>query len=139
MTGKEKIIQLLECCDEELRKDLTRTAGGTLSNRTEDDVLAAMKLLAVREENTMVARVALYEMRQDNEEGIRSFGARIRGQANVCKFIIPCPSCNEDVCYTNDILRDVLTRGIADHEIQLDLLGDSNQEMTLEETQIHRG
>ena len=134
VTGKEKIIQLLECCDEELRKDLTRTAGGTLSNRTEEDVLAAMKLLAVREENTMVARVALYEMRQDTDEGIRSFGARIRGQANVCKFLLSCPHCTEDVSYTNEILRDVLTRGIADHEIQLDLLGDSNQDMTLEET-----
>ena len=134
VTGKERIIQLLECCDEDLRKDLTRTAGGTLSNRTEEDVLAAMKLLAVREENSMVARVALYEMRQDTEEGIRSFGARIRGQANVCKFVIACPHCSEEISYTNEILRDVLTRGIADHEIQLDLLGDPNQEMTLEET-----
>ena len=29
--------------------------------------------------------------------------------------------------------RDVLTRGIADAEIQLDLLGDKKQDMTLEE------
>jgi hypothetical protein len=68
VSGKEKIIQLLECCEEDLRKDLTRTAGGTLSNRPEEEVLAAMKLLAVRQENTMVARVALYEMRQDTDE-----------------------------------------------------------------------
>lgn len=27
--GKEKVIQLLECCDENLRKDLTRNAGGS--------------------------------------------------------------------------------------------------------------
>ena len=134
VTGKEKIIQLLECCDEDLRKDLTRNAGGTLSNQTETQVLAAMELLAVRQENTMVARVALYEMRQDPEEGIRSYGARIRGQANVCKFLLACPHCNEEVNYTGEILRDVLTRGITDNEIQLDLLGDSNQDMTLEET-----
>ena len=54
VTGKEKIIQLLECCEEDLRKDLTRTAG-----RTEENVLANMTLLAVREGNMMVARVAL--------------------------------------------------------------------------------
>ena len=31
------------------------------------------------------------------------------------------------------VLRDVLSRGLDDSEIQLDLLGDKNQEMTLEE------
>lgn len=132
--GKERIIQLLECCEEDLRKDLTRSAGGSLSNKTEAEVKAAIKLLAVREENTMVARVALYEMRQDDEEPIRSYGARIRGQANVCKYTIDCPTCEVPVSYTDAMLRDVLTRGIADSEIQLDLLGASNQDMSLEET-----
>ena len=111
VTGKEKIIRLLECSEEDLCKNLTRTARGTLFNRSEAEMLAAMKLLAVREENTMVARVALYEMRQDTEEGIRSFGARIRGQANVCKFLLKCPGCEQEVSYTNEMLRDVLTRG----------------------------
>ena len=132
-SGKDVIIQLLECCDDDLRKDLTRSAGGSLTSKNEADVLAAMKTLAVREENTMVARVALYEMRQDRDETIRSFGARIRGQAGVCKYTMECPNCHSDVNYTNQILRDVLTRGVADTEIQLDLLGHPNQNMTLEQ------
>ena len=82
----------------------------------------------------MVARVALFEMRQDNEEPICSYGARTRGQANVCKYIIACPDCDQDVNYTDHMLRDVLTRGISDNEIQLDLLGNANQDMSLEET-----
>ncbi len=81
----------------------------------------------------MVARVALYEMRQDHDETIRSFGARIQGQAGVCKYMLDCPSCHTEVSYINHILRDVLTRGIADPKIQLDLLGNNNQDMTLEE------
>lgn len=32
ITGKDKVIQLLECCDEQLRKDLTRNADGSLTN-----------------------------------------------------------------------------------------------------------
>ena len=134
VAGKERIIQLLECCEEDLRKDLTRCAGGSLTNKTETEVLEAIQQLAVRQENTMVARVALYEMRQDHEEPVRSYGARIRGQANICKYMIKCPGCNEDVNYTEPMLRDVLTRGIADNEIQLDLLGDANQDMSLEQT-----
>ena len=62
ISGKDVVIQLLECCDEGLRKDLTRAAGGTLTEKSEADVLKAIKTLAVREENTMVARVALHEM-----------------------------------------------------------------------------
>ena len=133
INGKDKVIQLLECCDEQLRKDLTRNAGGSLTNKTTDDVMAAIKKLAVRDENTMVARVQLHNMRQDRDETIRSFGARLRGQAGICKFLVTCPGCNMEVNYTENVLRDVVTRGLADDEIQLDLLGETNQDMTLEE------
>ena len=35
LEGTDRVIQLLECCDEQLRKDLTRNAGGTLTSLTE--------------------------------------------------------------------------------------------------------
>ena len=131
--GNDIVIQLLECCDEQLRKDLTRNAGGSLSGKPEASVMAAIKSLPVREENCMVARVQLHQMRQDRDEPIRCFGARLRGQAGICKFTMKCPSCNSDVNYTDAILRDVLTHGVADPDIQLDLLSDQNQNMTLEQ------
>lgn len=133
VTGQEKIIQLLECCDDSLRRDLTRSAITSLAEATEESVLTSMKKLAVREENMMVARFTLNNMTQDNDEPIRAFGARIKGQANVCKFVLQCKKCNTDVHYTDEILRDVLARGLNDSEIQLDLLGNPNQEMPLEE------
>ena len=73
LVGPDVVAQLLECCDEVLRKDLTRAAGKSLINSDEKYVLAAMKALAARSENTMVARVALSNMRQGHEEPIRSF------------------------------------------------------------------
>ena len=51
-------------------------------------MLAAIKKLAVQEENTIVVRVTLHSMRQDRVEPVRSFCARLRGQAGVCKFLI---------------------------------------------------
>jgi len=132
VSGRDLVVQLLECCDEDLRKDLTRAAGGSLTNKTEEEVLTAIKTLAVREENAMVARVALHDMRQDRDEPIRSFGARIRGQAAICKYLLTC-TCGTEMNYSNEILRDVVVRGLVDSEIQLDLLSDSNQNMTLEE------
>ena len=89
-----------------------------------------MKTLAIREENNMVARVTLHNMRQDRDEPGRAFGARLRGQAGVCK---KCPSCEAEVDYTEVVIKDVLCRGLEDSEIQMDLLGDKNQDMTLEQ------
>ena len=62
LSGTDKVIQLLECCDDQLRRDLSRSTGETLVGNTEVEVLAAMKILAVREENIMVARVTLHKI-----------------------------------------------------------------------------
>ncbi len=70
ITGKDRVIQLLKCCDEPLRKDLTKNAGGTLTNKPVEEVMAAIKKLAVRVENPKVARVRLDNMRQDRDETI---------------------------------------------------------------------
>ena len=87
---------MLECYDEQLRKDLTRNSGGTLTGMTKDQVFKAMKTLAISEENTMVARVALQNMKQGRNEPVR---ARLWGQASVCKFTQKCPSCDANVNY----------------------------------------
>ena len=69
-------------------------------------------------------------MRQDRDEIVSSLGERLRGQASLCKFIMKCPGCTNDVNYTEEIIRDVLTRRVANPEIQLDLLSDKKQAMT---------
>ena len=105
--GPDKVIQLIECCDEPLRKDLARAAGGSHKDKSHDEVMASIRKLAVGEENTMVARVALHNMQQDRDETVRGFGARLQGQANICKFMIKCNNCNEDMHYTEAIMRNV--------------------------------
>ena len=69
-----------------LGETYTRNAGRTLAGETEEEVLAAMKALAVREENVMVARVALYHMKQDRDEPIRAFAARLKGRASTSRL-----------------------------------------------------
>ena len=43
-------------------------------------------------------------------------------------------ACATDIDYCDDMIRDALLRGIADDEIRLEILGHSNQKLTLEET-----
>lgn len=135
ITGSDIVTQLLECCEEDLRKDLTRAAGKSLVDSDEEEVLTAMKALAVRAENTMVARVALSNMRQGHGESVRSFHARLKGQADTCRYEMECTKagCDQINNFTEEILRDVIARGIADQEIQLDLLGEKNQNMPLKD------
>lgn len=108
IAGRDKVVQLLECCDEPLRKDLTPSTGGSLTDKTEETVLAAIMKLAERDENTMVVRVTLHNMRQDRDEPVRNFSVKLRGQAGVCKFVNTCPNCNHEVNYTATIVRYVL-------------------------------
>ena len=98
---------------------------------SEADVLIPIKTLVVREENTMVARVGLHEMRQDCDEPICSFDARVQGQAGRWKCLMTCIY-GQEISYREQILWDVIMHGLVDSEIQLDL-SDSNQNMTLEE------
>ena len=134
IAGRTRVVQLVECCGEELRRDLTRNVTGTLAGKSEQELLDSIRQLAVREESPMVARAELHSMIQGHDEAVRVFGARVRGQANVCKYTIKCKNCSHDVNYTDHMIRDVISQGLADKEIQLELLGSDNQTPSLEET-----
>ena len=133
ITGNKILIQLLECCEEQLRKDLTQSLGSSPLEKTEAVILAAMKNLAIREENVMVARATLSTMRQERGESVRKFGAKAKGQADICKYVVKCPTCEADVSYAEPQLRDTIVTGIYDHDIQLELFGSNKQDMNLEE------
>ena len=136
LAGAEIPVQLLECLDPKLRRDVTRNMVGPtpVEEHTEEELLAAIKDFAVREENPKVARVALSRMVQDRGEPIRSFAARLRGQAKVCMFTMKCAGCDVVNNQGEQQVADQLCVGLADPDIQEDLLKDPNQHMTVEET-----
>ena len=135
LQGVDILFQLLECCDDPLRKDITRTYG-TLSTETEENALKLIKNLAVRPENVLVSRVQLYSLHQDRDEPVRSFVARLRGQSSVCQFqkskLCSCSN-NVEVDYSAEMIRDAMIKGLADEDIKLDILGQANQTLSLEE------
>ncbi len=58
-----------------------------------------------------------------------------KGQAETCKYEMKCTNaeCDQINDFTEEIIRNVIARGIADQEIQLDLLGEKNQDMILKD------
>ena len=81
-----------------------------------------------------MARVTLSRMVQDRGEPIRSFAARLRGQAEVCMFTHKCPGCDRINNQGKQRVTDQLYIGLAEPEIQEDLLKDTNLAMSVEET-----
>ena len=124
--------QLLACCDAELRRDLHRT-DKLIENKMEADIMKVIESLAVKQENIMVFRLTLQNMHQDREEPVRNYAARLHGQAYICKFIVQCP-CDPpaNVSFMDQMIRNVLIRGIQDQDIQNNILGLEDQEMDLE-------
>ena len=143
VAGSDLGYQLLDCCNPEgLRKNLARVHRDALASCSERDLLAFIKKLAVRAENTMVARDVLSKMRQDRDEPVRVYSARLKGQARVCQFVIKCqcPSCpNHDACvgadYSDIVVRDQVILGCADHDIKLDCLIEKGPSTPLEEVE----
>lgn len=68
ITGQERVLHLLECCDEPLLRNLASCEGGTLTEKSEEELLAAIKELAVREDSLVVPRDAQDSSRQDDKE-----------------------------------------------------------------------
>ena len=126
--AENTVTQLMECCDEELRMNVYRTHG-RIENLTETAVLEALKIQAVRTENVIIARVNHIQMRQDRDEPIRSYMARLKGHANSCEYTVS-HTCQcgivAEVSYSDAMVRDVLASGMEDSEIQAKLLRESN-------------
>ena len=123
LTGNEVILQLMECCCESLRRDHHRTYPKNENECvTEELRLSQIKQLAVRQKNRMVNRVKLGTLKQDKGEPVRKFAGRIRSLATVSEYGVNCTTCNKIVFYTEPVIMDQLIAGLADLEIQKDVL-----------------
>ena len=79
-------------------------------------------------------RVALSRMSQDRGEPVRAFVARLHGQVEVCRFTKKCAGCDRISNQGEERVADQLCIGLADAEIQEDLLKHPDQDMGVEDT-----
>ena len=114
---------------------MNATGPTPLREYTEPDLLAAIRAMAVQEENKRAARVTLSRprMTQDRGETVRSFVARLRGQAEVCRFDRKCTGCATVNSQSEDRVADQLCVCLADPDIQADLLKEPDKDQTVEE------
>ena len=94
--------QLLACCETDLRRDLHRYLGTGVDTKSEGELLTDIKRIAVITRSNLVNVLSLMSAAQEHGESCRSYLARIRGLANVCKLSVVCTAadCGEQVPYT---------------------------------------
>ena len=127
--------QLLACCETDLRRDLHRYLGTGVDTKSEVEVLAEIKKIAVITRSNLVNVVSLMSAAQEHGETCRSYLARIRGLANVCKLSVTCTaaSCDEQVSYSDTFVKYALIKGLVDNEVREELLSQT-PELNLEQS-----
>jgi hypothetical protein len=130
ITGDELRGQLMDTTSEKLRYAMFQD-DRDIETRDEATILASIKKLAVKSENVMISRITLHGIQQEADENIRNFAARVKGQADLCNLVVRC-TCGEVVRYTDQIVRDIIMRGLHDQDHQCDVLGHHDQNMTLD-------
>ena len=137
LTPNETTQQLFQCCDDTLGNDLIRGNSNIVTNSNEQELLRAIKKLAVVPVAISVRRSDLLSIRQCDGESIRTFFSRIKGKAATCSYTADCTAqnCTQTVDFTDVIVKDVLISGLAEDEIKREVLGWSSlDKSSMEET-----
>ena len=102
------------CLSDALRLDVTSEMGEKLEFAKEEDLLAAIKRMAVLVSNPMVHRNQMRDHREGESEKGRGFVARVKEAAVDCKFKVKCSvaSCDQVVSYKEEIIRDQCVFGL---------------------------
>ena len=112
--------QLFQCASQSLRDSLLKSNAEIVSKPLQE-LLSAMRRLAVIPVATGVLRSNLMQMLPLRDEPFRAFAARVRGKADTCAFTIDC-TCGLKINYTDHMIRDTLLNAIADYEIRREIL-----------------
>ena len=120
ITDASASSQLFQCASRELGDSLLKS-DVEICTKPLADLLTFMQKLAVIPTATSVLRTELMQLHQMRDEPFRSFGARVRGKANIFAFFTKCPCGEKD--YTNNMIEDTMLNGIADTDICREVLG----------------
>ena len=121
--------QLFQCCDKNLMKLLIHSQP-EIVGKGEDELLKAMKDLAVVKVATSARPAQLLTSKQAPGETIREFYANVRAAATICKFEVKCKqaccAASDMVDYTDMVIKDVLIAGIYDADIRKEILATTD-------------
>ena len=118
-----KLMQLQAACDDSLRQRVFDT--GTYSSLTTEDLfMKKMKELSVIVVHKSIYLMNLWKMRQQSDELIRAFAARVTSTADSCNMVVKCPNttCKQDVTYRDHVVHQIIIHGMKNNDIRVRVL-----------------
>ena len=88
LEGEELVFQLWNCPSDVLQRQMHDL--GYKVTSSEDDLLQAIKKLAVKKHNNVVKVIEFLSVLQSEGENISSLSSRISGKARLCDFTVDC-------------------------------------------------
>ena len=123
---------LMHCPDAALEKAVHRALGVRVETINVEDLLREIETLAVIKQSNHVNILGLMKSKQEREEPVRQFAARLRGLAAVCDLTALC-TCGLTVSMVNKWVLMTMINGLHDGESQQSVLSKV-EEMNLEDT-----
>ena len=106
LQGEDIVLELMDCCCEQVRRDHYRIFTSAGAGETESEVLDELKDLSVMARNMVVNRVKLTNMKQKMGEPIQIFASRVQSEVVKCGFSVPCQGCNMTISYAEEAVLD---------------------------------
>ena len=115
--------QLFECAEDSLQKTLFANLGDRWDTISSADLLKEVEVVAVEKQSDMLNEVHLMEAKQDRNEPVRKYLARLRGLANICSLTVSCPhNPSSAVSYAERSIHTTLVKGLFDTETKGEIL-----------------
>ena len=115
------VNHLVECLSDSVYTTLFNSYGSSLREQSESQLMSNIEHLVVRKRNRMASIMEFMSMKQDSDQRILSFTSKLKSLGRHCTFRTSC-SCGNEVDFTNGMVLFRLVAGIADAEIQEELL-----------------
>ena len=133
------LLSLRTACHKKLENSSTYGAG--LTTQDEDTLISNVKKLVVRSRNKLASAVELLKLRQDADQTVESYLAKMRAVARQCDFKVtkPCshnPPVDVEIDYSENVILRQLLVGMHDEELQRDLLTKENLTLPVAEKAI---
>ena len=138
LSGQSAVDQLWACLNDTLARAVYDS--GENNNSDEGKLMESIKKLAVRAQNKLVNVTNFLGMGQDRDETAGAFTARLKGQGAVCDFVVECSisTCKNKTSYADKMIAHQLVRGLADPEVQEQVLGHAATNTELDLTAISK-
>jgi hypothetical protein len=124
--------QLTNCPNETLRGALYKALGDRIDTISLPDLLKEIEELVVVRQSHNVNTLAMISAKQEREEPVRQFAARLRGLAAVCDLSMTC-NCGLKVSEVEKWVRMSLIGGLNDEDTKQEVLSKVD-EMLLDAT-----